>query len=136
VAQSAVRDDVSRLPGDNGNVCRRMICVSAMLRPIVVTVFALLELTDACAGSRPSPYVAPSKHGINKDAMTMQECRDRLAAPANERPPSDDPRIHIDGMCRNMLSMDKAFLDSQKAKAASSPSVKKAKTQAGSQPHT
>jgi hypothetical protein len=104
--------------------------------PTVVTIVALLGLTGANAGSQPSHYVAPSKHGINKDAMTTQECRDRLAAPANERPPSDDPRINIDGMCRNMLSMDKAFLDSQKAKAASAPSVKKTKPQAGSQPHT
>jgi hypothetical protein len=98
--------------------------VSPIPRLVVVTVFALLELSDAAAGSRPSHYVAPSKQGINKDAMTMQECRDRLAAPANERPPSDDPRINKDGMCRNMLSMDKAFLESQKAKAASAPTVK------------
>jgi hypothetical protein len=107
-----------------------------MLRPLFVTVFALLELTDACAGSRPSPYVPPSKHGINKDAMTMQECRDRLAAPANERPPSDDLRINIDGMCRNMLSMDKAFLESEKAKAASALPVRKSRPQASSQPRS
>lgn len=58
-------------------------------------------------------------------------CRDRLAAPANERPPSDDPRINIDGICRNMLSMDKVFLDSQKAKAASTPSIEKPKATGG-----
>jgi hypothetical protein len=52
------------------------------------------------------PYVPPAKSGINKDAMTMQECRDRLAAPANERPASDDPRINLDAMCTNMLSAE------------------------------
>jgi hypothetical protein len=107
-----------------------------MLRPIVVAIFALLGVTGANAGPPPSSYVAPSKQGINKDAMTMQECRDRLAAPANERPPSDDPRINIDGMCRNMLSTDKAFIDAQKAKAASTPAGKKTRPPASSQPHT
>jgi hypothetical protein len=47
---------------------------------------------------------AQAKWGINKDAMTMQECRDRLALPAKDRPRSDDPEVNKDAMCRNMLS--------------------------------
>jgi hypothetical protein len=58
------------------------------------------------AATEDGHYVAPTKHGINKDAMTMQECRERLAAPLKERPQSDDPRINLDAMCRNMLSSE------------------------------
>ena len=61
----------------------------------------------ALASDPPTPYVAPTKTGINKDAMTMQECRDRLAAPKRDRPPSDDPAINKDAVCANMLGADK-----------------------------
>ncbi len=44
-----------------------------------------------------------TKHGINSDALTMQECRARLAMPKNRRPPADDPTIDKDAICVNML---------------------------------
>jgi hypothetical protein len=64
-------------------------------------------------------YAPPVKSGINKDAMTMQECRDRLAAPAKERPSSDDPLINLDAMCRNMLGAE----GRRKAGRAAAPSA-------------
>jgi hypothetical protein len=120
----------------SGQAYRRIVRMSAMPLAVAVTIFALLELSDAWAGSPPGRYVAPSKQGINKDAMTMQECRDRLAVPANERPPSDDPRVNKDAVCTSMLSADKALLGSQKAKAASAPAVRKSRPQASSQPRS
>lgn len=63
-------------------------------------------------------YAPPVKSGINKDAMTMQECRDRLAAPVKARPSSDDPQINLDAMCTNMLSAEAR----RKAGRATAPS--------------
>jgi hypothetical protein len=50
---------------------------------------------------------ATAKWGINKDAMTMQECRDRLALPLKDRPKSDEPELNKDRMCENMLSVER-----------------------------
>ena len=50
----------------------------------------------------------PAKSGINKDAMTMQDCRDRLALPKAKRRESDDKRVDLDGICKNMLSAKEA----------------------------
>lgn len=58
----------------------------------------------ALAGSLATAASAQTKSGINKDAMTMQDCRDRLATPAKARPRSNDPAVDKDAMCRNMLS--------------------------------
>lgn len=41
---------------------------------------------------------------INKDAMTMQACRDRLNQPKSQRIKSEDPRVDLDAICVNMLS--------------------------------
>ena len=65
-------------------------------------------MASSVSADQRKPYVEPSKTGINKDAMTMQECRDRLAAPKHDRPPSDDPAIDKDAVCVNMLGGDKA----------------------------
>ena len=75
--------------------------------PLVAAVLLPLATPIASAVPGDSHYVPPSKEGINRDAMTMQECRDRLAAPVKERPPSDDPSIDKDAICKNMLSVDK-----------------------------
>lgn len=80
-----------RLQKSNGRAARAAI------------MLLLSSVGVAVAATSDGHYVPPSKSGINKDAMTMQECRDRLAAPPKERPPSDDPEIDIDAMCKNML---------------------------------
>jgi hypothetical protein len=78
---------------------------TSIRRPAAVLALGL-SVGLAWAATVDGHYVAPTKHGINKDAMTMQECRERLAAPLKERPQSDDPRINLDAMCRNMLSSE------------------------------
>ena len=86
---------------------------------------ALLALAfgvSLAAHDREGHYVAPVKSGINKDAMTMQECRERLAAPVKDRPPSEDG-IDIDAMCRNMLSASKTWTTRKPAaRSVSAPS--------------
>ena len=77
---------------------------------------------EPSAHDREGHYVAPVKSGINKDAMTMQECRERLAAPVKDRPPSEDG-IDIDAMCRNMLSASKTWTTRKPAaRSVSAPS--------------
>lgn len=58
--------------------------------------------------------------GINQDAMTMQDCRDRLAQPIGVRAKSQDRTIDLDAVCLNMLS------------AARHPPRKKSATRAAS----
>jgi len=89
-----------------------------------------LCLSAAAGPALPAPadkaYAPPAKGGINKDAMTMQECRDRLAAPPKQRPQSDDSRINLDAMCKNMLSEETGKLAQRKraARAASAANAR------------
>lgn len=107
--------------------------VQPLLKQIALVLMAMLP-GFANAAPESGRYVAPVKRGANKDSMTMQECRDRLNAPAKERPASDDPRVNLDAMCLNMLSMDKAFQESQKAKAASGAAAMKSRPAASRPP--
>ncbi|MDQ2733661.1 MAG: hypothetical protein M3Y55_01445 [Pseudomonadota bacterium] len=66
-----------------------------------------LALFFFAAGPFASAADAAAKWGINKDAMTMQECRDRLALPVKDRPKSDEPEVNKDRMCENMLSVER-----------------------------
>jgi hypothetical protein len=110
------------------------VTVAHRLHGLLAFVLMSMLLRAGHAGTESGRYVPPVKRGINKDAMTMQECGDRLDAPPNERPQSDDPRVDLDGMCRNMLSADKALQESQKAKAASAAAGRKSSPAASSQP--
>ena len=55
---------------------------------------------------------------INKDAMTLQTCRDRLAQPKNQRIKPMDPGLDLDGMCMNMLPLNDASKSGEPGKAA------------------
>jgi len=57
--------------------------------------------------STPSADAVARGSGINRDAMTMQDCKDRLALPRSQRPRSEDPDINLDAICANMLSADR-----------------------------
>jgi len=63
----------------------------------------------------------PEKAGINKDALTMQDCRDRLALPKDKRRKSDDPRVDLDGVCENMLSAKETPKPASAKASASTP---------------
>ena len=69
------------------------------LRAMKANLTATLVLMVACE-------VAACGSGPNKDAMTMEQCRERLAMPKDRRPRSDDPRIDKDAICENMLSSE------------------------------
>src|SRR5450755_740795 len=69
-----------------------------------VALLVVLFATDAAF----SIDCAARGFGVNKDAMTMQDCRDRLALPASKRPKADDARIDLDAMCANMLGLPPA----------------------------
>lgn len=70
----------------------------------VKAILAKISCLAAVAVPLATVAGAQTKWGINKDAMTMQECRDRLAMPVKDRPRSDDPQVNKDAVCRNMLS--------------------------------
>jgi hypothetical protein len=70
---------------------------TAAIRSAAMLLFAFA----ASAGSVPA---SARGSGVNKDAMTMQDCKDRLALPVNKRAKSEDPQINLDAICANMLS--------------------------------
>ena len=60
------------------------------------------------------------KGGINSDAMTVDDCRRRLALPKRERPSDPDPRVDLDAVCRNILDATAPGASAPKRKAAAS----------------
>lgn len=45
---------------------------------------------------------------VDKDALTVERCKERLAVPKAQRKPSDDPRVDLDAMCVHLLDANAA----------------------------
>jgi hypothetical protein len=74
-------------------------------KPILIALFTVPAIAIASpAASSAASQIPPARVGsINNDAMTMQQCRDRLSLPKNARPKDDDPRVDLDAVCTNLL---------------------------------
>ena len=81
-------------------MCRLMstglICAAAML--------LAAESAPARPSSAASQPASEMKSGINFDALTVDDCRRRLALPKSQRPVDPDPRVDLDGVCKNILA--------------------------------
>src|SRR5262252_8915049 len=67
----------------------------------IAAPFHAIAQTSSSAISGPPRTL---KSGINLDAMTLDDCRARLALPKRERPRDPDARVDLDAVCANMLN--------------------------------
>jgi hypothetical protein len=74
-------------------------------KPILIALLTVPAFANASpTASSAASQIPPARVGsINNDAMTMQQCRDRLSLPKHARPKDDDPRVDLDAVCTNLL---------------------------------
>lgn len=84
---------------------------STIFAGVLVCLPAMPSHAASAAASAASPPATARRGTVNDDAMTVKDCRNRLAMPKSARPRDDDPNVDLDAVCRNIL-------DSMRPKAA------------------
>lgn len=106
--------------GSAGAPLYRVSCMSARIS-LVAALMGAAAAAAAQSASTAASQIPPAHVGfINNDAMTMKGCRERLALPKRARLQDDDPRVDLDGVCRNMLGIPSPKPHSQRAASAAS----------------
>jgi hypothetical protein len=81
------------------------------MRSVTITtltcVLVMLLVAEPAVGRPARPASEPAgqlKSGVNMDALTVDDCRQRLALPKSKRAVDPDPGVDLDAVCRNILS--------------------------------
>ena len=82
---------------------KSQIAASTMLVAGLVCALASTACATTASAPAASSTRAPKRGTVNDDAMTVQDCRDRLASAKASRPKDDDPNVDLDAVCRNIL---------------------------------